>query len=106
MVEMDLQCANCCIVMQLWQLHVAEQMILDDEVNPDKYKDGKFFESTDEFDEENSVEYTKVQYKKAVLPKMVLVNISQTLSASVFYFETAVIWLWMVFFSFFTLFFF
>ncbi|KAJ8627508.1 hypothetical protein MRB53_020815 [Persea americana] len=41
---------------QLWQLHVAEQMILDDEVNPDKYKDGKFFESTDEFDEENSVE--------------------------------------------------
>ncbi|XXG45085.1 hypothetical protein AAC387_Pa02g0258 [Persea americana] len=58
---------------RLWQLHVAEQMILDDEeVNPDKYKDGKFFESTDEFDEENSVEYTKVQYKKAVLPKMVL----------------------------------
>lgn len=63
--------------MQLWQLHVAEQMILDDEeANPDKYKDGKFSELTDdtEFDEENSIEYTHAHYKNRVLPKMILVN--------------------------------
>lgn len=78
MVEMDLQCENCWTVVQLWQLHVAEQMVLDDEeANPDKYKDGKILESSaDDFDEENSVEYTKVRYKKAVLPKMILVNLS------------------------------
>lgn len=65
--------------MQLWQLHVAEQMILDDmEINPDKYKDKNLKELTDdeEFDEENSVEYTKAYYKKTLLPKMILVSIS------------------------------
>lgn len=60
---------------KLWQLHVAEQMILDDmEINPDKYKDKNLKELTDdeEFDEENSVEYTKAYYKKTLLPKMIL----------------------------------
>ncbi|XP_043704031.1 protein PLASTID TRANSCRIPTIONALLY ACTIVE 10 [Telopea speciosissima] len=60
---------------KLWQLHVAEQMILDDEeANPYKYKDGKFTESTldSEFNEEDSIEYTQAYYKKTLLPKMIL----------------------------------
>ncbi|KNA16858.1 hypothetical protein SOVF_085370, partial [Spinacia oleracea] len=60
---------------KLWQINVAEQMILDDmEANPDKYKGKKLSELTDEeeFDEEHSVEYTKVQYKKSLLPKTIL----------------------------------
>ncbi|XP_019052285.1 PREDICTED: protein PLASTID TRANSCRIPTIONALLY ACTIVE 10 isoform X2 [Nelumbo nucifera] len=60
---------------KLWQLHVAEQMILDDEeANPDKYKDGKFAESTknSDFNEEDCVEYTQAYYKKTLLPKMIL----------------------------------
>lgn len=64
--------------MQLWQINVAEQMILDDmEANPDKYKGKKLSELTDEeeFDEEHSVEYTKVQYKKSLLPKTILVSV-------------------------------
>lgn len=63
--------------MQLWQIHVAEQMILDDlEVNPEKYKDKKLAELSDDedFDEENSVVYTKAQYKKSLIPKMILVS--------------------------------
>lgn len=63
--------------MQLWQINIAEQLILDDmEANPDKYKDKKLSELTDdeEFNEENSVEYTKVLYKKTELPKTILVN--------------------------------
>lgn len=63
--------------MQLWQINVAEQLILDDmEANPDKYKDKKLSELTDdeEFNEESSVEYTKVLYKKTELPKTILVN--------------------------------
>lgn len=51
-------------------------MILDDmEANPDKYKDKKLTELTDEeeFDEENSVEYGKAYYKKTLLPRMTLV---------------------------------
>ncbi|PIA51343.1 hypothetical protein AQUCO_01100280v1 [Aquilegia coerulea] len=62
-------------VHKLWQLHVAEQMILDDEeANPDKYKNKKAagLINDEEFDEENSVEYTKAYYKKALLPKMIL----------------------------------
>ncbi|KAE9453673.1 hypothetical protein C3L33_14438, partial [Rhododendron williamsianum] len=62
-------------VEKLWQIHNAEQMIMDDmEVNPDKYKDKKLTELTDDedFDEENSVEYTKAYYKEALLPKMIL----------------------------------
>ena len=64
--------------MQLWQINVAEQMILDDmEANPDKYKHKKLSELTDDddFDEENSVEYTKAYYKKTLLPKMIMVSI-------------------------------
>ncbi|KAJ7956086.1 protein PLASTID TRANSCRIPTIONALLY ACTIVE 10 [Quillaja saponaria] len=60
---------------KLWQINVAEQMILDDiEINPEKYKGKKLSELTDDddFDEENSVEYTKAYYKKAVIPKMIL----------------------------------
>ncbi|KAB1217311.1 hypothetical protein CJ030_MR4G021010 [Morella rubra] len=60
---------------KLWQIHVAEQMILDDlEVNPEKYKDKKLAELSDDedFDEENSVVYTKAQYKKSLIPKMIL----------------------------------
>ncbi|KAL8128525.1 hypothetical protein V2J09_017680 [Rumex salicifolius] len=60
---------------KLWQIHVAEQMVLDDlEANPDKYKGKKLSELTDEeeFDDEHSVEYEDVYYKKTKLPKMVL----------------------------------
>lgn len=65
-----------CLCIQLWQIHNAEQMILDDIVaNPDKYKGKKLAELTDEeeFDEENGVEYGKAYYKKTLLPKMTLV---------------------------------
>lgn len=63
--------------MQLWQIHNAEQMILDDlEANPDKYKGKKLSELTDDedFDEENSVIHTKAYYKKTLLPKVILVS--------------------------------
>lgn len=63
--------------MQLWLIHNAEQMILDDwESNPEKYKDKSLSELTDDddFDEENSVEYTKAYYKKALLPKVIMVS--------------------------------
>lgn len=69
--------------MQLWQIHVAEQMILDDmEANPEKYKDKKLSELTDDddFDDENSVQHTKVRFKKSVLPKLILVSL-------IFYFD-------------------
>ncbi|KAG6683884.1 hypothetical protein I3842_12G035000 [Carya illinoinensis] len=60
---------------KLWQIHVAEQMIMDDmEINPEKYKDKKLSELSDDedFDEENSVVYTKAYYKKSLIPKMIL----------------------------------
>ncbi|XP_062168854.1 protein PLASTID TRANSCRIPTIONALLY ACTIVE 10 [Alnus glutinosa] len=60
---------------KLWQIHVAEQMILDDlEANPEKYKDKKLSELTDDedFDEENNVIYTKAYYKKSLIPKVIL----------------------------------
>lgn len=66
-------------VMQLWQIHVAEQMILDDlEANPEKYKGKKLSELTDDddYDEENNVQYTKVRFKKGLLPKMIVVSFS------------------------------
>lgn len=66
--------------MQLWQIHVAEQMILDDyEANPEKYKDQKLSELSDDedFDEERSVEYTEAYYKKTKLPKIILVRFSR-----------------------------
>lgn len=53
-------------------------MILDDmEINPDKYKDKKLSELTDDddFDEENNVEYTKAYYKKSLLTKKIAVRI-------------------------------
>lgn len=60
---------------KLWQIHVAEQMILDDlEANPEKYKDKKLSELTDteDLNEENSIEYTKAYYKKTLVPKVIL----------------------------------
>ncbi|XP_010927645.1 protein PLASTID TRANSCRIPTIONALLY ACTIVE 10 isoform X1 [Elaeis guineensis] len=59
---------------KLWQLHNAEQMILDHEdENPDKYQDKKYESTIDTaFDEENSVEHTQAYYKKALLPKVIL----------------------------------
>lgn len=59
---------------KLWQIHNAEQMILDDmEVNPDKYAGKKLSELTDDcnLDEEN-IEYTKVKYKKTLVPKLIV----------------------------------
>lgn len=63
--------------MQLWQIHVAEQMILDDWLkNPEKYKGKKLSELTDDedFNEQNSAEYGQAYHKKTVLPKMTLVR--------------------------------
>ncbi|KAK4782246.1 hypothetical protein SAY86_016348 [Trapa natans] len=60
---------------KLWQIHVAEQMILDDlELNPEKYKDKELSKliDDDDFDDENSVQYTKAYYKDSLLPKMIL----------------------------------
>ncbi|KAH7684825.1 Nucleic acid-binding OB-fold-containing protein [Dioscorea alata] len=58
---------------KLWHLHNAEQLILDDEdANPDKYKDKKHLKNLEPFDEENSVEYTKAYFKKALIPKVIL----------------------------------
>ncbi|XP_002279352.1 protein PLASTID TRANSCRIPTIONALLY ACTIVE 10 [Vitis vinifera] len=74
-VEEEPLLSNHPYVDKLWQIHVAEQMILDDmEVNPHKYEGKKLTELTDDedFDEENSVEYTKVYYKKSLLPKKIL----------------------------------
>jgi hypothetical protein len=61
----------------LWQINVAEQMILNDmDINPDKYKGKKLSDLVDEddFNEENSVQYTKVQYKNALVPKVTMVS--------------------------------
>uniref|UniRef100_A0A2P2J680 S1 motif domain-containing protein n=1 Tax=Rhizophora mucronata TaxID=61149 RepID=A0A2P2J680_RHIMU len=60
---------------KLWQIHVAEQMIVDDwEINPEKYKGKRISDITDDgdFDEENSIEYTEVYYKKKLVPKIIL----------------------------------
>lgn len=62
--------------MQLWQIHNAEQLILDDmESNPEKYEGKKLTELTDseEYNKENSVEYTKTYYQNSLLPKMIVV---------------------------------
>lgn len=64
--------------MQLWQINVAEQMILDDmETNPDKYRGKKLSDlvDDDDFDEESAVQYSKASYKNSVLQKMTLVSI-------------------------------
>ncbi|OVA15374.1 Ribosomal protein S1 [Macleaya cordata] len=60
---------------KLWQLHVAEQMILDDEeANPDKYKDKELAHLNEDadVDAEDTVEYSQAYYKKTLLPKMIL----------------------------------
>lgn len=63
--------------LQLWQINVAEQMILNDmDINPDKYKGKKLSDLVDEddFDEEKSVQQTKVPYKNALVPKITMVS--------------------------------
>ncbi|RDY04893.1 Protein PLASTID TRANSCRIPTIONALLY ACTIVE 10, partial [Mucuna pruriens] len=60
---------------KLWQINVAEQMILDDMmINPDKYKGKKLSDLADEedFDEQNAVQYTKVPYKNTLVPQTTL----------------------------------
>ncbi|PWA75070.1 nucleic acid-binding, OB-fold-like protein [Artemisia annua] len=77
-VEEEPLICNHPYVNTLWQIHVAEQLIMDDmEINPDKYEGKKLSELTDEeeFDEENSVEYTQDYYKESLLPKRI-VNVS------------------------------
>ncbi|KAF5743703.1 Nucleic acid-binding OB-fold-like protein isoform 1 [Tripterygium wilfordii] len=67
--------SNHPFVDKLWLIHNAEQMILDDwETNPEKYKGKRLSElaDDDDFDEENSVEYTKTYYKKALVPKVIM----------------------------------
>ncbi|KHF98739.1 tex [Gossypium arboreum] len=73
--EVEPLLSNHPYVDKLWQIHVAEQMILDDlEANPEKYKGKKLSELTDDddYDEENNVQYTKVRFKKGLLPKMIV----------------------------------
>lgn len=63
--------------MQLWQIHVAEQIILDDyEANPEKYKGKKLSDLSDDedFDEQKDIEYGEAYYKKTKLPKVILVR--------------------------------
>lgn len=63
-------------ILQLWQIHNAEQMILDDMTkNPDKYEGKKLSELSDDedFDEENTVEYGQAYFKGALIPRMTLV---------------------------------
>ncbi|KZV24851.1 hypothetical protein F511_14734 [Dorcoceras hygrometricum] len=79
-VEEEPLLSNHPYVDKLWQIHNAEQMILDDMVvNPDKYKGKKLSELTDEEEitEENSIEYGKAYYKKSYIPRMT-VRISVT----------------------------
>lgn len=74
--------------LQLWQIHVAEQLIMDDmEINPDKYEGKKLSELTDEeeFDEENSVQYTQDYYKESLLPKRIVVSTLHSVSTSCFF---------------------
>lgn len=48
----------------------------DMEINPGKYEGKKLSDLTDsdDFNEENSVEYTEAYYKKTLLPKVILVS--------------------------------
>lgn len=64
--------------MQLWQIHNAEQLFMDDmDSNPEKYKDVNLADLKDleEIDDEHSVEYTKVHYKKSLLPHVIMVSL-------------------------------
>jgi len=68
---------NTFFFLQLWQINVAEQMILNDmDINPDKYKGKRLSDLVDEddFDEEKSVQQTKVHYKNALVPKITMVS--------------------------------
>ncbi|KAK9699476.1 hypothetical protein RND81_08G176000 [Saponaria officinalis] len=74
-VEEEPLLSNHPFVDKLWQIHNAEQMVLDDiEANPDKYKGKKLSELSDdeEFDEQHSVEHSTVFYKKSELPLTIL----------------------------------
>lgn len=74
-VEEEPLISNHPYVDRLWQIHNAEQMILDDlEANPEKYKGKKLSELTDDedYDEEHNVQYAKGVYKKRTLPLMIL----------------------------------
>ncbi|KAK8344190.1 hypothetical protein V6Z12_A07G062500 [Gossypium hirsutum] len=78
--EVEPLLSNHPYVDKLWQIHVAEQMILDDlEANPEKYKGKKLSELTDDddYDEENNVQYTKVRFKKGLLPKMIKTSVKE-----------------------------
>ncbi|MCL7037772.1 hypothetical protein MKW94_027776 [Papaver nudicaule] len=58
---------------KLWELHVAEQIVLDEEEsNPEKYKGKKFEEMFEATDVDAPVEYSKAYHKKTLLPKMIL----------------------------------
>ncbi|XP_074326282.1 protein PLASTID TRANSCRIPTIONALLY ACTIVE 10 [Apium graveolens] len=74
-IEEEPLLSNHPYVDKLWQLHNAEQLILDDfEINPEYYKDKNLKDLSDdeEFDEENSIEYTQAYHKKQLLPKMIV----------------------------------
>ncbi|CAI9113067.1 OLC1v1013595C1 [Oldenlandia corymbosa var. corymbosa] len=74
-VEEEPLLSNHPYVNRLWQIHNAEQMILDDlEANPDKYQGKKLSELTDDedFDEENSIQYAQGTFKKTKLPMTIL----------------------------------
>ncbi|XP_023732692.1 protein PLASTID TRANSCRIPTIONALLY ACTIVE 10 isoform X2 [Lactuca sativa] len=77
-VEEEPLICNHPYVNTLWQIHVAEQLIMDDmEMNPEKYEGKKLSELSDEveFNEENSVEYSQDYYNQTLLPKRI-VNVS------------------------------
>lgn len=74
-VEEEPLISNHPYVDRLWQIHNAEQMILDDlEANPEKYEGKKLAELSDDedYDEEHNVQYAKGVYKKRTLPLMIL----------------------------------
>jgi hypothetical protein len=65
-------------VLQLWEWHNAEQMILDyEEQNPEKFRDTKYESTVDTasaFNEENRVAYTEGYFKETLLKKKVVVH--------------------------------
>ncbi|CAL1405789.1 unnamed protein product [Linum trigynum] len=75
--EKEALLSNHPYVDKLWQVHVAEQMMVGDWVkNPDKYKGKKISELTDDedIDEQNNVVYGEAYHKRTVLPKMTLIT--------------------------------
>ncbi|CAN6464190.1 unnamed protein product [Victoria cruziana] len=61
---------------KIWQLHVSEQMILDDEEeHPDKYRnndDVPELMDADSANDEETIEYTQRYFKKALLPHVIM----------------------------------